>query len=147
MPSSVAELIAKLSELYGSQVSLRCQLPSEDLDALVSITSDDDFANLVEEYEKAAAVASRKIRAFLFPVRPKTPSPPSSATSPPAAGVACRRRPTGRCVHHAVMFPLRPEKFAGEQRPVAAKPPLVQGSCRKNSGYASPFACKGNPWP
>lgn len=60
----------KLRELcgWGGTVSLRCQLPTEDLDTLVSVTSDDDLADLVEEYD----VASRdrpsplKIRAFLL---------------------------------------------------------------------------------
>ncbi|CAK7332567.1 unnamed protein product [Dovyalis caffra] len=63
---SFAELLLKLRELCGTSVSLRCQLPKEDLDALVSITSDEDLANLVEEYDRAAApTASLKIRAFL----------------------------------------------------------------------------------
>ncbi|XP_018685094.1 protein PAL OF QUIRKY isoform X1 [Musa acuminata AAA Group] len=67
---SFSELQVKLRELcgWGGTVSLRCQLPTEDLDTLVSVTSDDDLADLVEEYD----VASRdrpsplKIRAFLL---------------------------------------------------------------------------------
>ncbi|RZC08523.1 Auxilin-related protein 1 isoform C [Glycine soja] len=39
-----SELLLKLEELCGASVRhLRCQLPSEDLDALVSITSDEDL--------------------------------------------------------------------------------------------------------
>ncbi|XP_022892003.1 uncharacterized protein LOC111406871 [Olea europaea var. sylvestris] len=46
---SFAELLMKLGEMSGtSVVNLRCQLPKEDLDALVSITSDEDLANLIE---------------------------------------------------------------------------------------------------
>lgn len=56
---------------------LRCQLPSEDLDALISITSDEDLANLIEEYDR---VSSLKIRAFL--------SPPTPARSPNNASVS-----------------------------------------------------------
>uniref|UniRef100_A0A7N1A7Y7 PB1 domain-containing protein n=1 Tax=Kalanchoe fedtschenkoi TaxID=63787 RepID=A0A7N1A7Y7_KALFE len=84
---SFAELMVKLGELCGSSVSLRCQLPSEDLDALVSITSDEDLANLIEEYDKAAASSatssSLKIRAFLSPPKSvKKVSPPPSVSSP-----------------------------------------------------------------
>ncbi|KAG5520792.1 hypothetical protein RHGRI_033387 [Rhododendron griersonianum] len=75
---SFSELMVKLVEMCGTSVSLRCQLPSEDLDALVSITSNEDLANLVEEYDRAA---SPKIRAFLSPLRSvKKISPPPSTT-------------------------------------------------------------------
>ena len=73
----------KLGELCGKSVSLRCQLPTEDLDALVSITSDEDLANLIEEYDRVASPpASLKIRAFLLPPKSiKKISPPSTASS------------------------------------------------------------------
>lgn len=76
-----------MGELCGSSVSLRCQLPTEDLDALVSITSDEDLANLIEEYDRAASAAaaptsSFKIRAFLSaPKTIKKVSPPPSTAS------------------------------------------------------------------
>ncbi|KAK7827209.1 pectinesterase inhibitor 10 [Quercus suber] len=77
---SFSELLLKLGELCGTSVSLRCQLPSEDLDALVSITSDEDLANLIEEYDKAASPpSSLKVRAFLSPPKP----PRKSISSPP----------------------------------------------------------------
>ena len=72
----------KLGELCGSAVSLRCQLPNEDLDALVSITSDEDLANLIEEYDRVASPSSLKIRAFLSPPKPlKKVSDASSSSS------------------------------------------------------------------
>ncbi|XWS22648.1 hypothetical protein CRYUN_Cryun29cG0054300 [Craigia yunnanensis] len=40
---SFSELSLKMGEMCGTAVSLRCQLPTEDLDALVSITSDEDL--------------------------------------------------------------------------------------------------------
>ncbi|KAL3031589.1 hypothetical protein AAZX31_02G037200 [Glycine max] len=80
-----SELLLKLEELCGASVRyLRCQLPSEDLDALVSITSDEDLANLIEEYDR---VSSLKIRAFLSPPTPprspslKVSTPPSKSAS------------------------------------------------------------------
>lgn len=73
---SYSELVAKMGELCGrGMVSLRCQLPTEDLDALVSVTSDEDLVNLYEEYDLAnrdRIAAAIKIRAFLHsaPVSP-----------------------------------------------------------------------------
>ncbi|XP_055810380.1 uncharacterized protein LOC129880393 [Solanum dulcamara] len=81
---SFSELLVKLGEMYGSTVSLRCQLPNEDLDALISITSDEDLANLIEEYDRASTPSSSlKIRAFLFPPKStkKVVSPPPSIDS------------------------------------------------------------------
>ncbi|KAL6662198.1 hypothetical protein ACP70R_000057 [Stipagrostis hirtigluma subsp. patula] len=81
------ELQRKLREMCGGrEVSLRCQLPTEDLDALVAVTSDDDLANLLEEYDAAAGrgrLQPPKIRAFLFPRTPSTPPPSPPPTPPP----------------------------------------------------------------
>ncbi|KAJ6351559.1 hypothetical protein OIU78_007473 [Salix suchowensis] len=89
---SFSELLLKLGELCGTSVSLRCQLPKEDLDALVSITSDEDLANLIEEYDRAGAAtpaASLKIRAFLsLPKKIYSPPPPPPPTHPLIAMVA-----------------------------------------------------------
>ncbi|GKD93252.1 putative PB1 domain-containing protein [Tanacetum coccineum] len=85
----VTELLVKLGELCGTPVALRCQLPTEDLDALISITCDEDLANLVEEYD----ATSTKIRAFL--TLNKKPSPiPSTAEirSPPRSNDNCVRK-------------------------------------------------------
>lgn len=77
-----AELQVKLSQLCGwKTVSLRCQLPTEDMDALVSVTSDEDLANLVEEYAGRERTTPLKIRAFLF-LPQSIPSSKSSAKTP-----------------------------------------------------------------
>ncbi|PWA96560.1 hypothetical protein CTI12_AA038910 [Artemisia annua] len=69
---SFSELLVKLGELCGMQVVLRCQLPTEDLDALVSITCDEDLVNLIEEYGGTPST-STKIRAFLTLSRKTSP--------------------------------------------------------------------------
>ncbi|KAK9278441.1 hypothetical protein L1049_028006 [Liquidambar formosana] len=81
---SYTELMVKLGEFCGSSVTLRCQLPSEDLDTLVSITSDEDLANVVEVYDRVSSSSPHpsKIRAILSPPKSlKTISPPSSTNS------------------------------------------------------------------
>lgn len=83
---SFTELLLKLREMSGSSVSLRCQLPNEDLDALISITSDEDLVNLIEEYDRVSAISSfLKIRAFLYPPKSTkkvvSPTPSIASTS------------------------------------------------------------------
>ncbi|CAN6371736.1 unnamed protein product [Urochloa humidicola] len=105
-----AELQRKLRELCGWDVLLRCQLPTEDLDALVSVTGDDDLANLLEEYDAAGKdrLQPLKIRAFLFPRTPpprgSPPPTPASASSRPSPSSTLNPRhqntspPTAACV-------------------------------------------------
>ncbi|KAK4715946.1 hypothetical protein R3W88_014284 [Solanum pinnatisectum] len=84
---SFAELLLKLGEMSGSSMNLRCQLPNEDLDALISITSDEDLANLIEEYDRVSTIisSSLKIRAFLYPPKSTkkvaSPTPSIASTS------------------------------------------------------------------
>ncbi|KAK4438559.1 hypothetical protein Salat_0190400 [Sesamum alatum] len=75
-----AELMVKFGESCGTSVNLKCKLPSEDLDVLVSIKSDEDLRSVVEEYERESPES--KIRAVLFPSNcTKKVSPPSSPMS------------------------------------------------------------------
>ncbi|KAI4373814.1 hypothetical protein MLD38_011889 [Melastoma candidum] len=144
---SFSELLVKMGELCGAAVSVRCQLPTEDLDALVSITCDDDLANLIEEYDRAAVP---KIRAFLsLPKLAKPTSPPSSLTSSSSPGSSlssggatgsslssplfAKPAAIDRCLHQFMarrprQSPLSPspclEKDAGK---MLNRPPLVYG--------------------
>ncbi|KAM7475486.1 hypothetical protein LguiB_022729 [Lonicera macranthoides] len=74
-----AELMVKFGESCGSSMSLRCKLPSEDLDVLISVTSDEDLASVIEEYDRHQDL---KIRAILSPIKSfKQISPTPSAVS------------------------------------------------------------------
>ncbi|RYR69689.1 hypothetical protein Ahy_A03g016243 [Arachis hypogaea] len=70
-------------ELCGSSVTLRCQLPNEDLETLISVTNDEDLTHIIEEYDRALSKLPHplKIRAVLF--RPKSSKKVSPATSSP----------------------------------------------------------------
>ncbi|KAK9064573.1 hypothetical protein SSX86_015955 [Deinandra increscens subsp. villosa] len=58
--------------------TLKYQLPSEDLDSLISVTTDEDLENMIEEYERlnssSDANKSARIRLFLFPTKPESVS-------------------------------------------------------------------------
>ncbi|CAI0396201.1 unnamed protein product [Linum tenue] len=76
--STVASLSARLSRtlpLNGRPFTLKYQLPNEDLDSLVSVATDEDLENLIEEYDRitgATSSSSPRIRLFLFFSKPVT---------------------------------------------------------------------------
>lgn len=61
------ELIQKMVEIYGQAHTIKYKLPEEDLDALVSVSSNEDVANMMEEYDRLhSSEASPRLRLFLF---------------------------------------------------------------------------------
>ncbi|KAJ4874772.1 octicosapeptide/Phox/Bem1p (PB1) domain-containing protein [Raphanus sativus] len=63
-------------------MSLRCQLPKDDLEALVTVSSDEDLSNLMEEYDLATTTTAFKIRVFLSsPLSTTSSSSSDSSTS------------------------------------------------------------------
>ncbi|GAB4860654.1 hypothetical protein Ancab_035817 [Ancistrocladus abbreviatus] len=84
---SLSELMVKLEELCGNSVTMRCQFPNEDMDMLVTIKSDEDLANVIEEYDRISSISARdlKIRAILSLTKSlkyyPTPSSSSSSTA------------------------------------------------------------------
>ncbi|XP_024989889.1 ecdysone-induced protein 74EF-like, partial [Cynara cardunculus var. scolymus] len=58
--------------------TLKYQLPTEDLDSLISVTTDEDLENMIEEYERlnssSAVSKSSRLRLFIFPAKPESVS-------------------------------------------------------------------------
>ncbi|XP_071692786.1 uncharacterized protein [Rutidosis leptorrhynchoides] len=59
--------------------TLKYQLPSEDLDSLISVTTDEDLENMIDEYERLNCNNSSgdvsktsRLRLFLFPTKPES---------------------------------------------------------------------------
>ncbi|XP_047182906.1 uncharacterized protein LOC124849090 [Vigna umbellata] len=73
--SSLKDLCARLSRtiLHGRPFTLKYQLPNEDLDNLITVTTDEDLDNMVEEYDRITAkgTASSRLRVFLFFTKPE----------------------------------------------------------------------------
>ncbi|KAL2321771.1 hypothetical protein Fmac_026150 [Flemingia macrophylla] len=80
--TSFSELKAKLSELCGSPVKLGCPLPNGDLETLISVTNDEDLANVIELYDRSSSSLPHpsKIRVILSP-QGKLSRAPSSSSS------------------------------------------------------------------
>ncbi|XP_050213584.1 uncharacterized protein LOC126664984 [Mercurialis annua] len=68
--TTYSALLTKLSKLSGSSnVTVKYQLPNEDLDALISVTTDEDIDNMIEEYDRVSLnqnPRSARLRLFLF---------------------------------------------------------------------------------
>ncbi|KAK8529536.1 hypothetical protein V6N12_060315 [Hibiscus sabdariffa] len=76
--TSLASLHHRLSHslLHGRPFTLKYQLPSEELDSLISVTTDEDLENMIEEYDRTCSQTtssskSSRIRLFLFPLNPE----------------------------------------------------------------------------
>ncbi|KAK9936228.1 hypothetical protein M0R45_013079 [Rubus argutus] len=69
--ATYSSLLSKLSKLSGlGNVTVKYQLPNEDLDALISVTTDEDVDNMMEEYDRITQNQNPKaarLRLFLFP--------------------------------------------------------------------------------
>ncbi|KAM1135523.1 uncharacterized protein LOC126631526 [Malus sylvestris] len=75
-----AELMKKVSTLSDGEMVLKYQLVTEDLDALVSVKSDEDLKHMLDEYDRQESEGSPKLRTFLFPSKPvviESPTPSS----------------------------------------------------------------------
>ncbi|KAK6133403.1 hypothetical protein DH2020_032867 [Rehmannia glutinosa] len=67
--TTFSSLLNKLSKLSGTtNISIKYQLPNEDLDALITVTADEDVENMMEEYDRLSqGQKSARLRVFLFP--------------------------------------------------------------------------------
>ncbi|RYR37163.1 hypothetical protein Ahy_A09g042096 [Arachis hypogaea] len=75
--TSLADLSTRLSKTFlnGRPFSLKYQLPNEDLDSLISVTTDEDLDNMIDEYDRTnnnPSVKPSRIRLFLFPTKPES---------------------------------------------------------------------------
>ncbi|KAI3451790.1 hypothetical protein Pfo_008455 [Paulownia fortunei] len=70
--ASLSALSAHLSRaLFNNRpFHLKYQLPNEDLDSLISIITDEDLCNMLEEHDRITSPA--RIRLFLFAVKPES---------------------------------------------------------------------------
>ncbi|KAK4423526.1 hypothetical protein Salat_1935400 [Sesamum alatum] len=71
--TSLSDLHRRLSKnlLRNQPFCLKYQLPSEDLDSLISVATDEDLENMVEEYDRlhnaGGGLKTGRLRLFLFP--------------------------------------------------------------------------------
>ncbi|KAL1336147.1 hypothetical protein HN51_030564 [Arachis hypogaea] len=81
-------MIAKLSALCGcdpKDLSFKYQLPGEDLDALISVTNDDDLDHMMHEYDRLYRASARPARMRLFLFQANTTNTNSNNNLPPSS--------------------------------------------------------------
>ncbi|GMI73510.1 hypothetical protein HRI_001020300 [Hibiscus trionum] len=62
------ELVRRTSNICNQPHSIKYQLPSEELDALISISSDEDLQNMIEEFRGIEKLkGTKRLRLFLIP--------------------------------------------------------------------------------
>ncbi|KAL4580767.1 hypothetical protein LXL04_016969 [Taraxacum kok-saghyz] len=64
------DLMRKLKSLLEGDVVLKYQLIPEDLDALVTVKSDEDLRHMLDEYNRQELIGTPRLRTFLFPANP-----------------------------------------------------------------------------
>ncbi|CAM8995145.1 unnamed protein product [Rhodiola kirilowii] len=66
---SFAELVIKTYDIFNQPHVIKYQLPGEDLDSLISVSSDEDLQHMIEEHLEISQVEGcRKLRVFLIPL-------------------------------------------------------------------------------
>lgn len=66
---SFDEFLKRASEYCNQPHTIKYQLPGEDLDALISVASNEDFQNMIEEYNGLGSRdGSSRLRIFLIPL-------------------------------------------------------------------------------
>lgn len=75
--------LSTLSQFQPNSLCFRYQLPGEDLDALISVTNDEDLEHMMLEYDRLYRASTKpvRLRLFLFPTPPPTSSAFSSSDS------------------------------------------------------------------
>lgn len=66
--------LSTLAQFQSDSVCFRYQLPGEDLDALISVTNDEDLEHMMLEYDRLYRASSKpvRLRLFLFPASSST---------------------------------------------------------------------------
>lgn len=62
------ELVRKTAEMCNQPHLIKYQLPGEDLDALISVSCDEDLQNMIDECRDEKADGSQRLRIFLIPL-------------------------------------------------------------------------------
>ncbi|KAF8013873.1 hypothetical protein BT93_I1666 [Corymbia citriodora subsp. variegata] len=137
----LSSFLSKLSTLCDlpDGVSFKYQLPGEDLDALISVTTDDDLEHMMHEYDRLYRACSRpaRMRLFLFPFPVHSPHhSPAAAAAAATFGSADSKSDRERFVEAlnsgpSVQEPAKPPPnnvdflFGLDKGVVAGAPPAV----------------------
>lgn len=67
---TVSDMMKKVSGMVDGEVVLKYQVIPEELDALVSVRTNEDLKHMIEEHDRHETGGAPLLRAFLFPSKP-----------------------------------------------------------------------------
>ncbi|KAF7143552.1 hypothetical protein RHSIM_Rhsim05G0113500 [Rhododendron simsii] len=65
-----SDLMKKLASVSDGDIILKYQIIPEDLDALVSVKTEEDLRHMLDEHDRYESAGNPMLRAFLFPANP-----------------------------------------------------------------------------
>ncbi|KAL9256615.1 PAL OF QUIRKY-like protein [Drosera capensis] len=72
LPDLISRLSNNINTNNIGSFVVKYQLPNEDLDSLITVSTDDDLENLIDEYDRLVAASKpSRLRLFLFPAKGK----------------------------------------------------------------------------
>ncbi|OMO73754.1 Phox/Bem1p [Corchorus capsularis] len=125
-----SSMIAKLSALCGGgegDVSFKYQLPGEDLDALISVTNDDDLEHMMHEYDRLyrASAKPARMRLFIFPaIGPASFASEGAKSDRDRFVEALNSGPTAGVEKNAAIPPNNVDFLFGLEKGMAPPPPV-----------------------
>jgi hypothetical protein len=66
----LSDMMKKVSGMVDGEVVLKYQVIPEELDALVSVRTNEDLKHMIEEHDRHETGGAPLLRAFLFPSKP-----------------------------------------------------------------------------
>ncbi|CAA6660171.1 unnamed protein product [Spirodela intermedia] len=142
--ATFSELRKKIENVFNAEVGIKYQLASEDLDALVSVTCDEDVDHMLDEYDRhdggCHCGAAARLRVFLFPsVAAAHDSPLYHHHHPQHHHAIALEQRYIDAVNGRPVFAFSPaESSRGQRRRLAA---VAGGARRRFTASAAPPIC------
>ncbi|KAL8143179.1 hypothetical protein V2J09_016211 [Rumex salicifolius] len=65
-----SDLMSKINNMFEGEFVLKYQIGPEELDALVSVKTDEELGYMFDEYDRVERGGASKLRTYLFPAKP-----------------------------------------------------------------------------
>ncbi|ESQ43662.1 hypothetical protein EUTSA_v10014259mg [Eutrema salsugineum] len=137
---SFSELMKKLTEITENNNILKYQIIPEDLDALVSVKSDEDLKHMMEEYNRHE---TPKLRTFLFPANPMVLENQLGPIEPQTIEQRYIEAINGILRTPTIKSPILPHLRA----PINTRPSFTVSACSSPKSESSPDGCSHEQQP
>ncbi|KAF4355351.1 hypothetical protein CsatB_025477 [Cannabis sativa] len=131
------ELVKKTSAICNQPHTIKYQLPGEDLDSLISVCSDEDLHNLLEEYQELERNGGpQRLRIILVSL---------NETESPGSAEARTMQPASSEYHHQYVVAVNGMMDPSPRKSSSGQSLTSQSSQFGNNSDYSPSFCRGSP--